>query len=227
MRVLAVLMILLGLGVSSCHGKVLVWPVVIEAHGVNKGDVFTIHCSTSAEHSQKVQLDLALFDQTGDGQVYFLEDQESIVRARSIVQVGTDEFLLEPHGKKTVTLQLLDDSFSSAYVVLFVNSRRDDGVNTRLAVLLLLSTEGAEESMGISDLKLQNGVVYVTFQNTGDRHGLLSGRMVCYDDLGGVVEEVPITSGRVLPQRSRSIELALPGHTRRVHFSPLEVGLGI
>ena len=92
-------------------------------------------------------------------------------------------------------IEILDDSFSSAYLALFVNSKRDDGINTRKAILLLLSTEGAEEQMTVAELQLQGGRGHITFKNNGNRHGTLSGQVTFYDASGTVVGVQNITSG--------------------------------
>ena len=227
MRTLAVFLLILGLMVGSTHAAVLVSPIIFEADNITKGEVLRLEFTGGTAQSEKMQLSLALFDQASDGSIYFLEEPESIRRASSIVQVDTEPFLLKPREKKTFALEILDDSFSSAYVVVFVNSKRDDGINTRKAILLLLSTIGAKEEMTVVELGLQGGIGHVTFQNNGNRHGILSGQMTFYDASGTVIGEKSVTSGIVLPQRSRSAEFALPPYSTRFDVNLTEVRSGI
>lgn len=74
MRILVSVLLVLSLGVGQGWAKVSVSPVIIEATEVKKGDVFRVWCAQKGSEPLNVQLSLALFDQDGEGNVFFLED---------------------------------------------------------------------------------------------------------------------------------------------------------
>ena len=80
--------------------------------------------------------------------------------------------------------------------------------------------------MTVVELGLQGGIGYVTFQNNGNRHGTLWADDF-YDASGTVIGEKSVTSGVVLPQRSRSVEFALPPYSTRFDVNLTEVRSGI
>ena len=100
MRSLVVFLLLFGLLVSSTHAAVMVSPIILEVDDVTKGEVLVLELTGGAEHSKKMQLSMALFDQDRDGRIYFLEDPESVWKASSMIQVDTEPFLLKPREKK-------------------------------------------------------------------------------------------------------------------------------
>ena len=211
------------LACGCVEAAVSVSPVIIEAVEVKRGQIFEILCQNGNQHEVTIELSLALFDQDETGRVLFLEDAAEVERAGSALAVDTGEFCLEPGGERTVRLELVEDDFDHLYAVLFVTPRRG-GVQTRFAVLLLLSTVDSQLEMSVLSWEKQADALALTVENRGLRHGLWEGELLLYDELDQLAEQRRISSGVVLACRSRGVEVPLPPWVYRVEILSVQPG---
>lgn len=212
--------LILVLSAGRCWGEVSVSPVVVEALEVKKGHCFEIFCFQQGEQPVPVLLSLALFDQDEEGRVIFLEDEQSVQKARSLLVLDAQEFCLEPGEKKKVQVTVAEAPASSSYIVLFVKPKQA-GIATRLAVLFLLSAAGSEEEVKVVSWRRWQQSLALTLENRGERHGLWVGELLFYDSRGNIGEKLAIKSGVILAGRRRNLRIGLPAWVDWV-----EVGLG-
>lgn len=219
---IGIVMVVLFLPWGNAQAMVSVSPVIVEAVGVAEGQTFEVLCQNWGDQPIEMQLSLALFDQSETGGVVFLEDPEAVHRASGFLTLHTDALSLDPNGEDVVRVELIDNSFDNLYAVLFVKPRQV-GVQTRFAVLFLLSTSVNKlANMTVSSWVQQEDALTLTVENHGLRHGLWEGEVHLYDASDQVGEKRQITSGVVLAGRSRGVQVPLPSWVRRVEvFSDL------
>lgn len=217
MRIMLVVSLIVILITVPVCASVSVSPVIVDSDNVKKGDLFRILCEQKAEDSLEIQLSLALFDQDPLGNVYFLEDPDSVLEVRRILQLKQEKITLDPQGKAVVELELLDDNFTNLYAVLFVKPLQST-ISTRFAVLLLLSSQDVKERVQISTWEQKAESLELTVVNSGLRHGLWEGELLLYDQQGNLSEQRSIASGLVLAGRSREWGIALPSWVNHVEL---------
>ncbi len=205
---------------GNTRAQVSVAPVIVEAVQVRTGQVFEILCQNWGEDAISISLSLALFDQQEAGNVVFLEDATALQRAKEVLSLDQDALLLGPHQQSAIQVKLTQDDFDNMYAVLFVKPHQA-GVQTRFAVLFLLSTAG-DEGM---DMSITSGVkdgdaLTFTVQNHGLRHGPWEGEVHFFDASDQLSEKRQITSGVVLAGRSRSVQVPLPNWAHRADIHP-------
>jgi len=218
---LVVLVVLFACG--SVDATISVYPVIIEAVEVRRGQFFEIVCQNWHEHEVSMELSLALFDQDEAGRVVFLEDEGAVQRAADALTVDTREFSLMPREERKVCLELQRDNFDHLYAVLFITPRQG-GVQTRFAVLFLLSTAASELEVSVSYWEKQPEALALTVQNKGLRHGLWEGELLLFDESNQLGEKWKISSGVVLAGRSRGLEVPLPPWVQRVEILSVQQG---
>ncbi len=217
---LVCLLVCLWLWPGRCHAGVLVSPAVVEAHAVQVGDEIVISCTEMAGREQLITLSLGLFDQDEYGRVVFYEDQPSRMRAAEIISLSHEQFYLQPHERRGITLRVNSADFLSSYVVVFVRPEQV-GISSRLAVLLMLSTAVAREAVDLTDVRIGGRSLSLTFHNSGSMHGAAAGVVAAYDSAGELQGEFVVQSGRILPNRQRQTDLLLPIEPHTVRFVPL------
>lgn len=131
-------LVIIALGATNCWAKISVSPVVIEAGNVKEGDCFQIMFGRGGDEPVVVKLSLAQFERDQDGNIYFLEDEASIRKAREILKLAEETFPLDPNEQKVVEVQVATDDFSEFSGVLFAKSNQP-GIPVRFAILFLLS----------------------------------------------------------------------------------------
>jgi len=221
----AVVAVLLCLSaVVRCHAGVLVSPVLVEANGVRAGDEIVITCTELDGREQLLSLSLGMFDQDQSGLVFFLEDEEAQARAAEIIELPRRQVELRPYERKELILRVRSADFASSYLAVFIRSQHGS-VSSRLAVLLMLCSAAAEEAVELTDLLVDKHSVALTFHNFGTRHGTAAGVVAAYDGRGVLLNELYLESGRILPNRTRTVHLDLALQPAAVRFVPGE-GLG-
>lgn len=218
MRILVSVLLVLCLGVGQGWAKVSVSPVIIEATEVKKGDVFQVWCAQEGSEPLNVQLSLALFDQDGDGNVFFLEDPESVHLAHRVLRLEQEQFSIGPQEQHGVEIEVLEDDFTSFYAVLFVKPDQP-GIPTRFAVLFLLSSSGLREEVTVSTWEQKAESLELTIVNSGTRHGLWRGELLLYGSSGNLNEKREVQSGVVLAGRSREWGISLPAWVQHVELT--------
>ena len=202
---------------STATASVSVSPVVIEGVEAEVGQVFEVLCHNGGEEAVAVDLSLALFDQDDTGRVVLLEDAEAIAKAAHYLNVITQDLSLEAMEQRMIQVELMRDDFDSLYAVLFVKPRQE-GVQARLAVLFLLSTVGSgiQADMAISTLVKPREALTLTVENKGISHSPWEGELHFFDAFDYLCEKRQVTSGLVLPGRSRGLQVSLPPWVHRV-----------
>lgn len=219
MRRLLLGLVVFFLSVGTGQAAVSVSPVIIEAVQVQLGQSFEIVCQNAGTEELDFQLSLALFDQSEDGSVFFMEDSEAIQRVEETLILEKKDFTLPAGGMESLKLRLAREDFDHLYAVLFVKPRQP-GIQTRFAVLFLLSTSGKEASLAVASLEHKEELLAFSVQNSGLRHGLWEGELLCFDAGDILGETLSIRSGVVLAGRSRDVEVSLPSWVARVELFP-------
>ena len=204
---------------GRCHAGVLVSPAVVEAHAVQVGDEIVISCTEMAGREQLITLSLGLFDQDEHGRVVFYEDQPSRMRAAEIISLSHEQFYLQPHERRGITLRVNPADFLSSYVVVFVRPEQV-GISSRLAVLLMLSTAVARRRW----TRQMCASVAVLYPLTFTTQAACTGQPRVswpHDSAGELQGEFVVQSGRILPNRQRQTDLLLPIEPHTVRFVPL------
>lgn len=224
MKRLAFGMAVCCLAYGNARAQVSVAPVIVEAVQVQKGQVFEIFCQNWGEEAIGISLSLALFDQQETGNVVFLENGEALQRVNEVLSLDQDAIVLEAQQKSAIRVELIGDDFDNTYAVLFVKPNQV-GVQTRFAVLFLLSTAANEiVEMSISPWVKEGDDLTFTVQNNGLRHSPWEGEIHFFDALDQLSEKREITSGLVLAGRSRDIRVPLPSWVQRADIYPIQVG---
>ncbi len=201
---------------GTAGATVSVSPVVLEAVQVEVGQVFQIFCQNWGEEEITMDLTLALFDQDESGSVIFLEDAQGRARAKKTLNVDVETLSIEPNGRDVIQVELLQDDFDHLYAVLFIKPRQG-GIQTRFAVLFLLSTAGSEGAdMTVLALDKQHESLTFTVQNNGLRHGPWQGELHFFDVADQLNEKRQISSGLILAGRRRGVQVSLPPWVHRV-----------
>jgi hypothetical protein len=204
---------------ATVGATVSVSPVVIEAVQVEAGQVFDILCHNWGDEVIAMDLSLALFDQDESGGVVLLEDASAIERAQGFLNIAMETIFLEPDEEGVIQVELLGDEFDHLYGVLLIEPRQG-GIQTRFAVLFLLSTAGSEveANMAVSCWAKEEEALTFTVQNNGLRHGPWEGELHFFDASDQLSEKRQITSGLILAGRSRGVQVSLPYWVQRVEI---------
>lgn len=223
MRILWFVLLFLVLSTNPGFANISVSPVIIESAHIRVGDTFEILCQNWQDDEIEVQLSLALFDQDGGGSVFFLENAENKQRAKETLWIEEESFDLKPQGQKTIRVQVQKVDFDHLYAVLFVKPKQI-GVQTRFAVLFLLSASGHQADMSVVSWEQKEQALALIVQNSGLSHGLWQGELLCFDAGDRLAETRSVASGVVLAGRSRGVEVGLPGWVARVEILPKTPG---
>lgn len=218
-----VLAVLVGWGQATA--KIAVSPVLHEEARVQAGQRFAVTCHHRGEEPLEVEASLALFDQDAWGKAVFLDDQDSVARAEQLLSVHPRRFWLEPGAKEVVQVEVVQDSFEHLYAVLFLKPVQSS-LQTRLAVLFLLSTGQQRPRVGVAAWERSGKALTLTLENSGLSHGLWEGELLLFDAAGQLGETRQVQSGLVLPGRCRGLEVSLPGWVENVEIRPLQLGEG-
>lgn len=217
--VLFCLMIVLLVQIPAL-AKLSVYPVIIEAEQVQKGDTFTIVCKQEGDTPLEIQLSVAQFDQAQDGSVEFREDDAAAWEAAQTLGLTSDRFTLKPFGQETIEVNLLKADFHNFYGVLFIKPLQA-AISTRLAVLFLLSTVEEQEKVEVASFRYIEEKLELTVINEGERHGLWEGELLYYDSQDTLLDRIAVQSGIVLAGRSRNWAIDLPSWVKRVEVAPV------
>lgn len=224
MKKLAVGMAFCCLVYGNVNAQVSVAPVIIEAVQVQPGQVFEVLCQNWGEEAVGVSLSLALFDQQETGNVVFLEDETALQKAAEVLSLDQDALLLGAYQQSSIQVTLNHTDFDNMYAVLFVQPNQV-GVQTRFAILFLLSTAGTEVmDMSVSPGVMEGDAVTFTVQNHGLRHGPWEGEVHLFDAADQLSEKHQVTSGLVLAGRSRDVRVPLPSWAHRVDIRSSQMG---
>ncbi|NMB01378.1 MAG: hypothetical protein GX971_07680 [Firmicutes bacterium] len=205
------------------YARVSVSPVIVEAVNVQAGQVFQITCQQQGTEQVELGLSLALFDQDKQGGVVFLEDDCSVLTVRENLRLASDNLVLEPNQQTTIQVEVARDEFDHLYAVLFIKPKQM-GIPTRLAVLFLLSTSGAQADFDISAWERNERTLNLTVYNKGLSHGFWTGELLCSDAAGERAERLAVQSGTVLAGRSRGLSIDLPSWVQDVEVLPTQKG---
>jgi len=204
---------------GGCHAGLMVSPVKVEAHDVSVGDEIVLNLAELAGQEQELHFSLGLFDQDEFGGVVLREDPESQAWAAKIIELSHSKIILAPYQQADIRLTINRADYASSYIVVFVTPKRSSGVSSRLAVLLLLSTEGAAEAIALTDVDFTSDKVLITFQNSGSRHGRGEGTLALYDESGLLLGEEYVDTGTILPGCHRRSEIPLHESLSPVYFT--------
>jgi len=218
-----VLAVLVGWGQAAA--KIAVSPVLHEEARVQAGQRFAVTCHHRGEEPLEVEASLALFDQDAWGKAVFLDDQDSVARAEQLLSVHPRRFWLEPGAKEVVQVEVVQDSFEHLYAVLFLKPVQSS-LQTRLAVLFLLSTGSGEAALDVASWAHRGEALTLQVENSGGSHGLWAGELLLFDGDGRLGDTMQVRSGVVLPGRSRGLEVSLPSWVEKVEIRPLQFGGG-
>ena len=151
MRALFMAILLVILSSGPVWAQISVSPVIFQTAQVKAGDRFEVVCQQRGDQMLNISLSLALFERDPTEGVYFLEDGESLQKARSLLAIEEERLLLPAQGQVPIGVKVLRDDFHSAQVTLFIQVEQV-GIKTRFAVLFLLASEEQDElPKGVSD----------------------------------------------------------------------------
>jgi len=140
MRRVVICIALLLLTTAACSARLAVSPVMIKANDVKAGDRFQIMLAQTGEEPTNIRLSLALFSRQQDGSILFLEDHASVGRAREVLRIPEESFLLNPNEQKLIEVEVAEEDFSDFSGVLFARADQT-GIPIRFAVLFMLSSQ--------------------------------------------------------------------------------------
>lgn len=226
MRKVILGLLILLLCAAQSWAKISVSPVIIKAEDVKKGDFFTFQCASGADHAVEIKLSLALFDQDSEGSVIFLEDEGSLQKVNSLLTLSSSGLRLAPYGEEIIEVRVLKEFPASLSAVLFVKTVQL-GIPTRLAALLLFSSEGTKDRVVMTSWQRSRESVAVTVENKGDKAGLWQGALLLYNSLGTLAERMDLKSGLVLAGRSRDFKISLPAWASQIELEPEHAGLDL
>lgn len=208
---------------APVKARIAVAPMIIEPEQVQAGQVLAVHCQNRSEEPVEVELALVLFDQDARGKVVLLEDGESVTLVERFLSVEPRYFVLPPGASQEIQVQVLENAFQHLYAALLIKPRQN-GLHSRLAVLLLLSGAEEEPALGLSSWRRRDAGVSLRVENRGGRHGSWAGELLLYDGQGRLASTMRVHSGLVLPGRSRGVQVSLPGWVEQVEVRSLAPG---
>lgn len=222
-RLAACLTLVLLILAQPAQAKLSVSPVIVEEEKVTAGESFAIFFCHEGQEQLEVELSLALFDQDAWGSVVLLEDVESVAKAEEYLGLDQSRLCLAPGENQKVQVRVKRDDFDHLAAALLARPLQQ-GMPTRLAVLLLVSSGEVTSELCLSSWEQQGTELTLSVKNGGRAHGIWKGEVHLFDADGRLGDTLPIQSGVVLPGRRRDFQVSLPSWVRRVDVWPRGLG---
>lgn len=200
--------------VSQSAAAMIISPVIIDAYDVHVGDQFTLTLINTDEDWQKVSLDLGLFTLREDGTVELDDTYTARQQAKHYVNINESNYVLQPGKQQIVTIEIQNQDFSAASLVLFVK-KHGEQLSSRMAVLLLFSTTGPDQYIQVSEINLSNVHLTLTLTNPNPCHVFFGGNMELRRS-NGSREVISMSPVLILANTQRTIQLPVASDTEQI-----------
>ena len=194
----AVLLLICG----QLQAAVLVSPVIIDACQVKAGTEFVITLTNIKPESQIVYLDWGWFSLHTDGTV---ELDTAVDIAVNYLDAVSTYCSLDPGASRKITVKVINQDFTAITPVLFLSLTKDQ-IQSRLAVLFVLSTAVADQPLQVEQVYRSESGWQIRAVNPNSAHVFFTGTAEIYQ-AGEVVDRIPLGRYLLLANSKRDIPL--------------------